>query len=171
MVTSSRSNARDLARAVRGGRGVSVAFRHLNANRADPETVVLANALARFLVDRCEAQHDGWRAMRRIVEESSSNPPWERCARRAVTQVTEDLMDDPVDGRTTRLGPARQLAAQRQAEQIAAHVDSSTMLTDLGLHRRDVPADPWRAALGSAVSGRSRQQVAQRLDSALKDLA
>jgi hypothetical protein len=152
---------------VRDGRGVSVALRHLDSHRSDPEAVELANALARFLVDRCQTQHTGWRTVRRIVEESSENPPWERCARRAVTQITADLMLDPHNGRATRLGPARQLAAQRQAEEIAPHVDSAVLLGDLGLRTRDVPADSWRAALASAVGGRSRQQVAQRLDSAL----
>ena len=160
---------RVLARAVRDGRGVSVALRYLDAHREEPEAIVLADALARFLVERCESQHAGWRTIRRIVVESAAHPPWQRCARRAATQLSQDLLEGPQTGRSTRLGPARHLAAKRQAEQIAPHVDGQSLLAVLGLTARPVTPAHWSAALAGAVEARSRQQVALKLDLALSD--
>src|ERR1700742_1507063 len=164
-----RAQSRDVARAVRDGRGIAVALRHLDAHRSQPETVVVAQALARFLVDRCQTQHAGWRTVCRIIESSSASPPWERCARRAVTRLTVDLMDRPPGGRATRLGPARQLAARRQAEEIAIHVDSSAVLATLGLPPQVIRPDLWRSTLSGAVAARSRHQVAEHLHNALAD--
>jgi hypothetical protein len=158
-----------LARAVRNGRGVAVGLRYLNAHRTEPEAIVLAEALARFLVDRCESHHAGWRTIRRIVVDSAANPPWSTCARRAVVQLSQDLLNGPDSGGGTRLGPARHLAARRHAEQIAPHVDGPSLLADLGLAARPVTPARWTAALGDAVDVRSRHQVALKLDAALSN--
>jgi hypothetical protein len=164
-----RRDARQLARAVGNGRDVAAALRHLDAHREETGAVVLADALARFLVHRCESHHTGWRTVRRVVVESAADAPWEKCARRAVTQVSDDLMVGPVKGGRTRLGPAQHLAARRRAEQIARHVDGPTLLADLGLEARAVTAERWQEALGSAVTARSRQQVASAIDRSLDD--
>ncbi len=158
---------RVLARAVRDGRGVAAALRYLNAHRSEPDAMVLADALARFLIERCESQHTGWRTIRRLVVESSADPPWQRCARRAATQLSYDLLEGPQAGGNTRLGPARHLAAKRQAEQLAPYVDGQSMLAVLGLAARPVTSARWTAALAGAVDARSRQQVALKLDQAL----
>jgi hypothetical protein len=158
-----------LARAVGNGREVSEALRHLDTHRSEIGAIVLADALARFLVGRCESHHAGWRTVRRVVVESAADAPWEKCARRAVTQVTHDLLNITSKSSRTRLGPAQHLAAKRRAEQIARHVDGPTILADLGLDARAVSAERWQAALGSAVTARSRQQVARALDRALCD--
>jgi hypothetical protein len=160
-------DTRVLARAVRDGRGVAVALRYLDAHRDEPETVVLADALASFLIERCESHHAGWRTIRRLVVESAADPPWQRCARRAATQVSRDLLAGPKAGRNTRLGPARHLAAKRQAEQLAPHVDGASLLAVLGLVPRPVTPARWTAALADAVEARSRQQVALKLEHAL----
>jgi hypothetical protein len=162
-----RRNARQLARAVGNGREVAAALRHLDAHREESGSAVLADALARFLVNRCESHHTGWRTVRRVVVESAADAPWEKCARRAVTQVTDDLLVGPEKGGRTRLGPAQHLAARRRAEQIAPHVDDATLLADLGLKARVVTAERWQEALGSAVTARSRQQVASAIDRSL----
>lgn len=162
-----RRDARQLARAVGNGRQVAAALRHLDKYREETGSDVLAGALARFLVNRCESHHTGWRTVRRVVVESAADAPWEKCARRAVTQVTDDLLLGPEKGGRTRLGPAQHLAARRRAEQIARHVDDATLLADLGLDARVVTAERWEAALGSAVTARSRQQVATAIDRSL----
>jgi hypothetical protein len=83
--------------------------------------------------------------------------------------VTDDLLHGPEQGGRTRLGPAQHLAARRRAEQIARHVDDATLLADLGLDARAVTAERWQEALGSAVTARSRQQVASAIDRSLDD--
>ncbi len=165
----SRRNSLQLARAVGNGRDVAAALRHLDAHRSEIGAIVLADALARFLVSRCESHHAGWRTIRRVVVESAADAPWEKCARRAVTQVTHDLLNITGEGGRTRLGSAQHLAAKRRAEQIARHVDGPTILADLGLDARVVSAERWQTALGNAVTARSRQQVARALDLALCD--
>jgi hypothetical protein len=165
----SKRSSHQLARSVGNGREVGEALRHLDAHRSEIGAIVLADALARFLVGRCESHHAGWRTVRRVVVDSAADAPWEKCARRAVTQVTHDLLNRTGEGGRMRLGPAQHLAAKRRAEQIARHVDGATILADLGLDAREVNAERWQAALGSAVGARSRQQVAQALDRALSD--
>lgn len=162
-----RRDAHRLARAVADGRQVSAALRHLDAHRTEHGAGELADALARFLVTRCESHHTGWRTVRRVVVDSSADAPWEKCARRAVTQLAGDLLDGPVEGGRTRLGPAQHLAARRRAEQIAPHVDGAAVLASLDLDPRVLTAARWQSALGGAVSARSRQQVARSLDHAL----
>ena len=163
-----RRSARELARAVGNGRGVCDALRHLDIHGSEPDALGVADALANFLVDRCDSHHAGWRAVRRVVVDSSSDPPWEKCARRAVPDVARDLLSLSGEGGRTPLRRAQHVAAQRRAEQVARHVDGPALLAELGLDARAAAStDRWMAALSSAVSSRSREQVARAVDRAL----
>jgi hypothetical protein len=161
-------SARELARAVGNGRSVGDALRHLDVHASEPDAVVLAEALASFLVERCDSHHAGWRAVRRVVVDSSSDPPWEKCARRAVPDVAQDLLSLSGAGGRTPLARAQHVAAQRRAEQVARHVDGPALLAELGLKSRAAESTlRWQAALSSAVDSRSREQVARAVDRAL----
>jgi hypothetical protein len=107
--------------------------------------------------------------VRQVVVDSSADAPWEKCARRAVPQVAEDLLSLSGAGGRTPLARAQHVAAQRRAEQIAGHVDRAAVLADLGLDQRVVSPERWRAALSSAVSARSREQVARAVERSLRD--
>jgi hypothetical protein len=150
------------------GRSVAEALRHLDVHGRDPEAGILAEALARFLVDRCESHHAGWRAVRQVVVDAGATAPWEKCARRAVPQVAEDLLALSGDRGRTPLVRAQHVAAIRRAEQIAGHVDRRAVLTDLGLPAPMPTAERWQAAMGSAVTARSREQVARAVDLSLR---
>jgi hypothetical protein len=154
---------------VESGRNVAEALRHLDVHGSEPGAPIVAEALARFLVERCESHHAGWRVVRQVVVDSAADAPWEKCARRAVTQVAEDLLILSTEGGRTPLVRAQHVAATRRAEQIAAHVDHATLLSDLGLNPGVVTSDRWRAALGSAVRARSREQVARAVERSLRD--
>jgi hypothetical protein len=165
-----RRSARQLARAVGNGRSVGDALRHLDVHGSEPDAPILADALAHFLVDRCESHHAGWRAVRRVVADSSSDPPWEKCARRAVAHVAGDLLSLSGEGGRTPLARAQHIAAQRRAEQVAPHLDGPALLVELGLDARAaMSSERWADALSSAVSARSRDQVARAVDHALRD--
>jgi hypothetical protein len=154
---------------VQSGRRVAEALRHLHVHGSEPGAPVVAEALARFLVERCESHHAGWRVVRQVVVDSTADAPWEKCARRAVTQVTEDLLVLSQEGGRTPLVRAQHVAATRRAEQIAIHVDHAALLSDLGLSPRAVTSERWQAALGGAVRARSREQVARSVDQSLSD--
>lgn len=155
---------------MQSGRNVAEALRHLDVHGSEPGAMVVAEALARFLVDRCESHHAGWRVVRQVVVDSATDAPWEKCARRAVPQVAEDLLTMSSEGGRTPLLRAQHVAAIRRAEQIADHVDGAAILSDLGLDAREVTAERWQAALGSAVHARSREQVARAVDVSLRSL-
>ncbi|WP_028057895.1 hypothetical protein [Candidatus Solirubrobacter pratensis] len=139
------------------------ALRHLDTYGSEPDAVVLAEALARFLVARCESHHAGWRVVRQVVVDSAADAPWEKCARRAVPQVAADLLDLSAQEGRTPLHRAQHLAARRRAEKIAGHLDHAAVLTDLGLEPAVVDEDRWREAIGGAVVARSREQVSQAI--------
>jgi hypothetical protein len=164
-----RRGARELARAVEDGRHVGEALRHLDSYGSEPDSVILAEALARFLVARCESHHSGWRVVRQIVVESSADAPWEKCARRAVPFVAADLLSLSAGEGRTPLHRAQHVAARRRAEQIAGHLDRAAVLTDLGLEPDPVDDDRWREAMGGAVVARSREQVARAMARSLRD--
>jgi hypothetical protein len=136
---------------------------------SEPDAPILADALAHFLVDRCESHHAGWRAVRRVVADSSSDPPWEKCARRAVPHVAGDLLSLSGEGGRTPLARAQHIAAQRRAEQVARHLDGPALLVELGLRPRTVSSERWQAALSDAVGARSREQVARAVQRSLHD--
>lgn len=144
------------------------ALRHLDHYGSGPEAPVLAEALARFLVARCESHHAGWRVVRQVVIDSAADAPWEKCARRAIPLVAADLLDLSAGEGRTPLHRAQHVAARRRAEEIARHVDHAALLKDLGLEpERDIDADRWREAIGGAVKARSREQVARALSDSL----
>jgi len=164
-----KRTAVQVARAVGAGRGISEALRHLDAHGSGPDGVIVADALARFLVARCESRHAGWRVVRQVVVDSAADAPWEKCARRAIPAVTEDLLRISAEDGQTRLVRVQHAAAERRAEQIARHVDHTAVLADLGLDARAVSAERWANALSRAVSARSREQVARAVELALRD--
>jgi hypothetical protein len=164
-----RKTPAQLARAVGNGRGVGEALRHLDAHGSDPEAAVVADALARFLVGRCESRHAGWRVVRQVVVDSAADAPWEKCARRAVPLVAEDLRHLADTGGRTPLARAQHVAAQRRAEEIAGHLDQAAILADLGLDQQVVSAERWQTAICSAVDARSREQVASAVERSLRD--
>jgi hypothetical protein len=153
---------------VDGGRHVSAALRHLDVHASDPEAQRLADALARFFVARCDSHHAGWRAVRQVIVDSAADAPWEKCARRAVPMVADDLIALAGTAGRTQLPHAQHIAAQRRAEQIASHVDQPAVLTRLGLKCAVTTPDRWRLALSSAVRARSREQVARSVDRSLQ---
>jgi hypothetical protein len=125
--------------------------------------------LARFLVARCDSRHAGWRVVRQVIVDSEADAPWEKCARRAVPLVAEDLISRASDTGRTPLVRAQHIAAQRRAEQVAVHVDQRMLLADLGLDRRPASPERWRIAMTSAVEARSREQVARAVGRSLDD--
>jgi hypothetical protein len=129
----------------------------------------VAEALARFLVARCDSRHAGWRVVRQVIVDSEADAPWEKCARRAVPLVAEDLISRASDTGRTPLVRAQHIAAQRRAEQVAVHVDQRMLLADLGLDRRPASPERWRIAMTSAVEARSREQVARAVGRSLDD--
>ena len=149
------------------GRKVGAALRHLDAHGSDPGAIGVAEALARFLVARCDSHHAGWRVVRQVVVDSATDAPWEKCARRAVPLVADDLLSLSRQGGRTPLVRAQHIAAQRRAEQIADHVDQATVVADLGLTQPSVTSECWQAALIAAVSARSREQVANAVELSL----
>jgi hypothetical protein len=126
--------------------------------------VKVAEALARFLVARCDSHHAGWRVVRQVVVDSAADAPWEKCARRAVPLVAGDLISLAGDRGRTQLVHAQHIAAQRRAEQIARHVDQAAVLSNLGLKHPSATPERWRVALSGAVEARSREQVARAVD-------
>jgi hypothetical protein len=154
---------------VRSGRRVGEALRYLDAHGSEPEAEPLAEALARFLVGRCESRHAGWRVVRQVVVDSAADAPWERCARRAIPPVAEDLRHLGDEGGRTPLVRAQHVAAQRRAEEIAGHLDQAAILADLGLEQQVVSPERWQTAIRSAVNARSREQVASAVERALRD--
>jgi hypothetical protein len=166
----SRRTPRELARAVENGRQVGEALRYLDTYGTEPNADVLAEALARFLVARCESHHAGWRVVRQVVVDSATSAPWEKCARRAVPLVAADLLSrSAAEGGRTPLHRAQHLAARHRAEQIAGHLDHAAVLTEVGLEPEPIDDDRWREALGGAVKARSREQVARSLAESLSD--
>ncbi len=161
-------SARELARAVDNGRQVGAALRHLDSHGSDPEAVGVAEALARFLVARCDSHHAGWRVVRQVVIDSATDAPWERCARRAVPLVAVDLINMAAGRGRTPLARAQHIAAERRAEEIAVHVNQATVLADLGVECTAATPERWRLALSCAVRARSREQVARTFDRSLQ---
>src|SRR3954468_17733212 len=164
-----RRGARELARAVESGQRVGEALRHLDSYGSEPDAPVLAEALARFLVARCESHHAGWRVVRQIVVDSAANAPWEKCARRAVPLVAADLLNLSAEEGRTPLHRAQHLAARRRAEKIAGHLDHAAVLAALGLEPVAVDEDRWREAIGAAVVARSREQVSRAIAQSLSE--
>jgi AcrR family transcriptional regulator len=146
---------------------VAAALRYLDAYGGEPDAPVVAEALARFLVARCESHHAGWRALRRVVVDSAADAPWEKCARRAVSYVADDLLLLSEEGGRTPLSRAQHVAALHRAEEIAPYVDPAAVLAGLGLPAEPVDSERWTAALGAAIGAKSRDQVARAVAESL----
>jgi hypothetical protein len=153
---------------VQDGRHIGDALRHLDSHASDPGAQGVADALARFLVARCDSHHAGWRIVRQVVVDSAADAPWEKCARRAIPVVAGDLMTLAGDPGRMQLAHAQHLAARRRVEEIAPHVDQGAVLADLGLRHSATTPDRWRLALSSAIRARSRDQVARAVDRSLR---
>jgi hypothetical protein len=149
------------------GRLVGDALRHLHTRGDEPDSDLVARELAFFLVARCEARHAGWRTLRQVVLDSGAEAPWEKCARRAVPHVTEDLLHLARTAGRTPLAGAQHLAARRRAEALAPYVDAALVMKELGLARRAVSEDEWAAALIAGVEARSRERLAREIAGAL----
>ena len=150
------------------GRSVGAALRHLDGHGSEPGAAGVAEALARFLVARCDSHHAGWRVVRQVIVDSPADAPWEKCARRAVPLVADDLLSLAGEGGRTPLLRAQHIAAQRRAEQIAGHVDDVVLRANLGLPKSSVSTERWESALVAAVGARSREQVARAVDQSLR---
>jgi hypothetical protein len=137
---------------------VAEALRHLDNHGSEPGADVVADALARFLVARCESHHKGWQMVRQVVVDSAADAPWEKCARRAVPDTAQDLLN---------LSATRGRTPLHRAQQIAGHLDQKAVLGDLGLRRRVVSEERWQEALSSAVGAKSREQVARAVERSL----
>jgi hypothetical protein len=120
-------------------------------------------------VARCESHHAGWRVVRQVVVETSAEVPWEKCARRAIPLVADDLLNVSEDEGRTPLHRAQHLAARHRAEEIAPYLDQLAIFKQLGLELEPVGDEHWRGALSGAVVARSREQVARALERALRD--
>lgn len=154
---------------VENGRQIAAALRHLDSYGSEQSSRKLAETLAYFLVDRAESRHAGWRVLRQVIVDSAADAPWERCARRAVPLIADDLTTLDEDAGRTPLHRAQHLAAQRRAEVLAPFVDPAPVLKDLGLvPPRHLSEDEWAAGLRAAVRARSREGVGRALAEALQ---
>lgn len=153
---------------VENGRQIAAALRFIDAYGDEPEARPLAEELARFLVDRAESRHAGWRVVRQLIVESASSAPWERCARRAVPLVADELVRLTQDAGRTPLHRAQHVAAQCRATAVAPFVDPEPLLRDLRLEPRAIDDEEWAAALRDAVGARSREGARKRLSASLE---
>lgn len=153
-----------LARMVENGKQIAAGLRHLDSYGTDPSSRKLAEVMAFFLVDRAESRHAGWRVLRQVIVDSSSDAPWEKCARRAVPLIADDLIRLSEEGGRTPLHRAQHVAAQRRAEMVAPYVEPDAVLRDLKLSPRVVTDEEWVIALRDAVKARSREGVARAIE-------
>lgn len=156
--------ARHLAHMVENGRQIAAALRHLDSYGRLESSRRLAEILAAFLVERAEARHAGWRVVRQVIVDSAADAPWERCARRAIPGLIDDLTLLADDAGRTPLHRAQHLAARRRAEAIAPFVEPGPVLRSLDLvPERTISEEEWSHALQEAVRARSRERVARTL--------
>ena len=153
---------------VENGKQIAAALRHLDSHGSDESSRKLAEAMAYFLVDRAEGRHAGWRVLRQVIVDSAADAPWEKCARRAVPLIADDLMRMSDEGGRTPLHRAQHVAAQRRAEVIAPYVEAEPVLKDLKLESpRWLSDEQWAEGLKAAVSARSREGVGRALQESL----
>ncbi|MDQ8044901.1 MAG: hypothetical protein REI11_09865 [Patulibacter sp.] len=153
---------------VENGKQIAAALRHLDSHGQEEGSRKLAETMAYFLVDRAESRHAGWRVLRQVIVDSASDAPWEKCARRAVPLIADDLIHFSDDRGRTPLHRAQHVAAERRAEMIAPFVEPGPVLKDLGLVApRWLSDEQWAAGLSDAVRARSREGVGRRLQESL----
>ncbi|MFT4036275.1 MAG: hypothetical protein QM679_11945 [Patulibacter sp.] len=161
------AEAQRLARSVERGRQIAAALRHLDSYGTEPTSQPLAESLARFLIDRAESRHAGWRMLRQLIVESASDAPWERCARRAVPLVADELVRLTDEAGRTPLHRAQHVAARCRAVAVAPFVEPAPLLHHLGLALRPIDPEEWADALRESVTARSREGARKRLAGAL----
>lgn len=154
---------------VGNGKQIAAGLRHIDQHGSDPASRKLAEEMAFFLVARCEARHAGWRVVRQLVVESAAEPPWEKCARRAVPLVVEDLIRMSEEGGRTPLHRAQHVAAMRRVETIAPYADPEVLLADLKIDERPADDDDWIRALRAGAAARSRESARKKIAAALSD--
>ncbi len=142
---------------------MAAALRHLHTKGDEPDADLVARELAFFLVGRCEARHAGWKVLRQVVLDAGAEAPWEKCARRAVPAVADELMLLSRTAGRTPLAGAQHIAARERAAAIAPYVTPGPVLKDLGLPPLDPSPEAWRDALVAAVGARSREQVGREI--------
>jgi len=157
-----------LARNVENGRQIAAGLRHLDSYGSDPSSRKLAESMAFFLVTRCENRHAGWRVLRQVVVDSQADAPWEKCARRAVPLIADDLIRLSDEGGRTPLHRAQHVAAQRRAEMLAPYADSREIFKDLKLPPRKLDDEEWETCLRDAVKARSREGVSRAIKESLE---
>lgn len=152
---------------VENGRQIAAGLRHIDNHGADPASRKLAEELAFFLVARAESRHAGWRVVRQLVVESAAEPPWEKCARRAVPLVADDLIRMSQEGGRTPLHRAQHVAALRRVETIAPFADPAVLLGDLEIDEMPRDGAEWVRALQAGAHARSREAARKRILAAL----
>jgi hypothetical protein len=157
-----------LARNVENGRQIAAGLRHLDSYGSEEGSRKLAESLSFFLVTRAENRHAGWRVLRQVVVDSQSDPPWEKCARRAVPLIADDLIRLSEEGGRTPLHRAQHVAAQRRAEMLAPYVDPKDLFKDLKLPPQKLDDEEWEICLRDAVKARSREGVARAIKESLE---
>ena len=153
----------ELTRDVREGRRFAEALRTLGfrADSADDADHALADELARVLVRRADARHEGWRNLRQALRRAGAEPPWGRCERQAQRLTSERVMRDCAEpGRSTILR-VQHAAAQELARTLAPHTDPDELLARLldGAAPEHVTEEEWEQALVAAVRARSQSGV------------
>jgi hypothetical protein len=158
-----RRSSAELTRDVREGRRFAEALRTLGfrAHSADDADHALADELARVLVRRADARHEGWRNLRQALRRAGAEPPWARCERQAQHLTSERVMRDCAEPGRTSILRVQHAAAQELARTLAPHTDPEHLLARL---LDDVPPDPvteedWEQALVAAVRARSQSGV------------
>lgn len=148
---------------VGNGRQIAAGLRHVDNYGAEPASRKLAEELGFFLVARCESRHAGWRVVRQLIVESAAEPPWEKCARRAVPLVADDLIRLSQEGGRTPLHRAQHLAALRRVETIALYADPVVVLGDLKIRELPGTDDEWVRALQAGAHARSRESARKKI--------
>jgi hypothetical protein len=105
--------------------------------------------------------------VRQLIVESASDAPWERCARRAVPLVADELIRLSQEAGRTPLHRAQHVAARCRATAVAPFVDPAPVLRDLKLAPRRMSDDEWAQALREAAGARSREGARKRLAASL----
>ena len=157
-----RSSA-ELTRSVREGRRFAEALRALGfrAHNPDDADVALADELARALVRRADTRHEGWRNLRRALQQAGAQPPWAHCQRQAQQPTAERVLRDCAEPGYTPMLRVQHAAAQELARTLAGHTDPDEVLPRLldPAPPGPVGAADWERALVTAVRARSLGRV------------
>jgi hypothetical protein len=156
-----RRSSPELVRALRQGRRFSEALGALSdrANDPDSDDLRLADELARVLVRRCDARHQGWQILRDTLQNAGADIPWARAERQAHAATAEFILADCATPGRTPLVRVQHGAAEARARALAPHLDASAA-AQLGAPDVQLAAGDWPAVLRAAVRARSRAALA-----------